>query len=114
MTTPTHAPTPAEIRTIDDPTERFHAARAAEPLMKRELSDIARDVVTALVKGGMPRPAVATMLGISRQRVEQLIDPQVLAETRVARLDERGEKLAAEVKQVRAARRKVAATIEGA
>lgn len=112
--TPTHAPTPDEIRTIDDPTERFHAARAAEPLMKRELSDIARTVVTELVKGGMPRPAVATMLGISRQRVEQLIDPAVLAETRVARLDEREAELKEEARKVRAARRKVAAAIEGA
>lgn len=110
---PTHAPTPAEIRTIADPRERYHAARAAEALMKRELSEIGRDVVNDLHKGGMNGPDIAALLGITRQRVSQLLDPALLAEARDAALAEREMNLATGLKQVRKERRKVAAKIGG-
>lgn len=107
----THAPTPAEIRTIQDPRERFHAARAAEPLMKRELSEIGRDVVAELHKSGMAASAIAALLGISRQRVAQLLDPAVLAEARIAALDERAEKLRGQTERVEQERARAAAKL---
>lgn len=62
----------AHFRAIEDPVLRFRATRAAEGMTKACLSDIGRDAVSELRKTHLPSD-IGDMLGIARQRVQQLL-----------------------------------------
>lgn len=97
----------AVLRSIESPTERYHAARDVEPLLKGELAAVARTAVDELYDQGMKPAEIGATLGISRQRAEQLVDPVKLAAARSAALERRQATLQDQMKRVRSAKRKV-------
>lgn len=114
--------TPAEIaeavadalRAVPDPVERYRAARDAEPLMKAALAQVARATVNEMWDAGQRGAEIAAALGVSRQRVEQMVSPDRLGKVRAERLANRKSKLEGELKKVRSAERKVTKVVEGA
>lgn len=99
--------TPAEIATavedellrVADPVERYEAARAAGPLMKAALAQAARSAVNEMWDDGRGRAEIAKALGVTRQRVEQMVGPDRLAAARMDRVSEREMDLMAGVKR---------------
>lgn len=63
-------PIPADLRAqVDEARQQTAAAARAQ----REAAALARSTVLKLVDAGMPQADVATVLGVSRQRVTQLV-----------------------------------------
>lgn len=76
--THTTPPTPEQARAITDPRTRVHAANAAIDEHRQaigELAQIARDTVAELRAAGASYGQIATQLGISRSRAQQLATP---------------------------------------
>lgn len=95
-----------ELARIPDLVERYRAARDAEPLMKAALAQAARAAVNEMWDAGKRGSEIAAALGVSRQRVEQMVSSDRLAAARLDRLNEREMDLLAGVKKVRSAKRK--------
>lgn len=78
MTTTEHTPAPLPpdaIRAIDDLRARFDAvdpARQAHLDAIAELARIPREIVTELRAQGLSHAAIGEVLGITRQRAQQL------------------------------------------
>lgn len=114
--------TPAEIaeavvdalHTVPNPVERYRAARDAEPLMKAALAKVARATVNEMWDAGKRGSEIAAALGVSRQRVEQMVSEDRRATARLDRLHDRELDLLAGVKKVRSAKRKATKVVEGA
>lgn len=69
--------TPADIRAIPDLRERYAAAQAPEARQAyldaiAELAKIPREIVAELREQGMNHTQIGEVLGISRQRAQQL------------------------------------------
>jgi len=97
----------AELQEITDPKERYEAARKAEPLMKAALAGVARAAAaeawdTSEVPLRNRRANIAATLGISRQRLEQLLDAHRLSVAREKRLSAQERKLRAHADRVAA------------
>lgn len=94
-----------QIRAISDPVKRYKASRDAEPLMKRALADIARDAVTEMyIEQGLKMAVIGGALGISTQRVAQLVSPERRREVQLEHLAQREEQLQAALLRTQAAK----------
>jgi hypothetical protein len=87
-----------ELARVVDPVERYEAARSAGPLMKAALAQAARSAVNEMWDNGWRRAEITKALGVTRQRVEQLVSADRLAAARRDRLSEREMDLMAGVK----------------
>lgn len=67
-----------------------------------------------MTRSGKRGSEIASALGVSRQRVEQMVSADRLGSLRAERLAKRRTKLADELKKVRSAERKVTKVVEGA
>lgn len=102
------------LRTVPDPVARYRAARDAEPLMKAALAKVARATVNEMWDAGKRGAEIAAALGVSRQRVEQMVSADRLGKVRAERLANREEQLKQQMAKVRSAKRKVTNAVEGA
>jgi hypothetical protein len=102
------------LRTVPDPVLRYRAARDAEPLMKAALAKVARATVNEMWDAGKRGAEIAAALGVSRQRVEQMVSADRLGKVRAERLANREEQLKQQMAKVRSAKRKVTNAAQGA